>query len=144
MLKKILLLIIMCVTMLTISSCVVTSVEYHVALTCDQFTGNAKYIYNSDVAMEVGDKIYLELCSNRTTGFRWEYEMTTEGIVAEEDYDYHEPEEGVVGAAGTELWTFEAVKTGTTEIKMEYSQPWEGGTKAEWTYTLTVTVESAE
>ena len=46
-----------------------------------------------------------------------------------------------VGAAGKEVWTFEAIKKGTTKVRMEYSQPWEGGLKAEWTYTLTVTVE---
>jgi inhibitor of cysteine peptidase len=144
MLRKILLLIIMCVTTLSVSSCTVTSVEYHVELTCDQFAGNAKYIYTSEIAMEVGDKIVLELCSNQTTGFKWDYEMTTEDIVDEIDYKYIAPEEGVVGAPGMESWTFKAVQKGTTQIKMEYSQPWEGGTKAEHTYTLTVTVESVE
>jgi predicted secreted protein len=125
--RKILLLLIMCVMTLSISSCTVTSVEYHVELTCDQFAGNIKYIYTSDLAMEVGDKIILELCSNQTTGFKWNYEMSTDGILDE-----------------MESWTFKAVQKGTTQIKMEYSQPWEGGTKAEWTYTLTVTVESVE
>jgi inhibitor of cysteine peptidase len=142
--RKILLLLIMCVMTLSISSCTVTSVEYHVELTCDQFAGNIKYIYTSDLAMEVGDKIILELCSNQTTGFKWNYEMSTDGILDEIDYEYIEPEDGVVGAPGMESWTFKAVQKGTTQIKMEYSQPWEGGTKAEWTYTLTVTVESVE
>lgn len=139
MLRKILLLLIMCITILSISSCAVTSIEYHVEISCEQFDDVDNY--RSEMVMEVGDKIYLELCSNQTTGFKWEYEMTKENVVKEEDYDYHEAESGVVGAPGVELWTFEAVETGTTEINMEYSQPWQGGIKAEWTYVLIVTVE---
>jgi len=46
-----------------------------------------------------------------------------------------------VGAAGTEVWTFEAIKAGTTEVRMEYSRDWEGGEQAEWTYTMKVTIE---
>ena len=53
---------------------------------------------------------------------------------------FEEPEGNMLGAAGVEIWTFEAVEKGTTEIQMEYSQPWEGGLKAEWTYTMTVIV----
>ncbi len=63
-------------------------------------------------------------------------------MLQEEDHDFEEPgDAGIVGAGGREVWTFEAIETGTTEVRMEYSQPWEGGLKAEWTYTATVTVE---
>ena len=90
---------------------------------------------------EVGDKITVKLCSNPTTGFQWAYETTVEDVLKEEDHDFEEPEGDVVGAASIEVWTFEAVEKGTTEVRMEYSQPWEGGLKAEWTYIMTVTVE---
>ena len=139
MLTRIFLVFIMFVTTLSMSSCIVTSHDYNVELSCEQFAENSHY--SSDFELEVGDKVRLELCSNPTTGFQWDYEITTENIVKEEDHDFEEPEEGVIGAAGIELWTFEAVEKGTTEIHMEYSQPWEGGLKAEWTYTVTVTVE---
>jgi len=90
----------------------------------------------------VGDKIYVKLCSNQTTGFEWNYEISTENVLKLEDHDFEEPENtGVFGAAGKEVWTFEATDTGTTEVTLEYSQPWEGGGKEEWTYTMTVTVE---
>ena len=91
--------------------------------------------------IEVGDRLLVELCSNPTTGFEWDYEMTIENILREEDYDFEEPDEDVVGAAGIEIWSFLAVEKGTTEVLMEYSQPWEGGLKAEWTYNIAVTVE---
>jgi len=139
MLLRISLLFIMCITTLSMSSCFVTSHDYSFEVSCEDFAENGHY--SSDLVLEVGDKIKLELCSNQSTGFKWDYEITTANIVKEEDHDFEEPEEGVVGAAGKELWTFEAVETGTTEIQMEYSQPWEGGTKAEWTYIISVTVE---
>jgi predicted secreted protein len=83
----------------------------------------------------------LELCSNPSTGLQWIYKTTMENVVREEDHDYESPEGDVPGAAGVEFWTFEAAEKGTTEVQMEYSQPGEGGLKAEWTYTMKVTVE---
>ena len=139
MLLRIFLVFIMLIPALSMSSCIVTSHDYNVELSCEQFAENNHY--SSDFELEIGDKIRMELCSNSTTGFQWDYEITIENIVKEEDYDFEEPEGDVIGAAGIELWTFEAVEKGTTEIQMEYSQPWEGGLKAEWTYTITVTVE---
>ena len=91
--------------------------------------------------MEVGDKVRVRLCSNTTTGFQWEYQMTQGNVLKEEDHDYEEPEGNLAGAAGTELWTFEAVGAGETEVSMTYSQSWEGGEKDVWTYTMMITVE---
>jgi len=110
-----------------------------VEISCDDFTESPHIINEFEV--EIGDKITVELCSNTTTGFEWDYEMTIEDVVKEEDHDFEPPEGDVPGAAGIEVWTFEAVEKGTTEVLMEYSQPWELGLKSEWTYTFTVTVE---
>jgi len=43
-----------------------------------------------------------------------------------------------VGAGGEEVWTFKALKPGTSSLSMEYSQPWDGGTKAGQTFVLNV------
>jgi predicted secreted protein len=82
----------------------------------------------------------VELCSNPTTGFQWDYEMTIENVLKEEDHDLEEPEEDVPGTAGVEIWAFEAVEIGATTVQMEYGQPWEGGLKSVQSYTLTVMV----
>ena len=127
------------VTALFLSSCIVTSHEYNVELSCEEFGENSHYI--SEFEIEVGDKIRVKLCSNPTTGFKWTYEISAESVLKEEDYDFEEPEGDIPGVAGIDVWTFEAVEKGTTEVRMEYSQPWEGGLKAEWTYTMNVTVD---
>ena len=126
--------------LLALSSCIVTSHDFSEKFSCDDFTEDQHR--SGEFEVEVGDKIRLEFCSNPTTGFEWTYEMSEEGVLDEEDHDFVEPEDSeLVGAAGTDIWTFEAVGEGTTEVSLEYSQPWQGGIKEEWTYTLTVTVE---
>ena len=123
-----------------IPSCLVTSRDINVDISCDELATNNNI--RNDFQAEIGDKIRIKLCSNPTTGFKWEYTMSVENVLKEEDYDFEEPEDkNLVGASGKEVWTFEAVSKGTTEVRMEYSRPWEGGEKAEWTYTMTVNVE---
>jgi len=126
--------------LLLIPSCLITSRDINVDISCDEFSAN-NHVRN-DFQAEIGDKIRIKLCSNPTTGFKWEYAMSVENVLKEEDYDFEEPEnKNLVGAGGKEVWTFEAVEKGTTDVRMEYSQPWEGGLKKEWTYTMTVIVK---
>jgi len=91
--------------------------------------------------MEVGDKVYIELCSNPSTGFKWNYDLSADNVLKEEGYDFEEPDSDVVGASGEEVWTFEAIGKGTAVINMEYSQPWQGGIKGEWKYRVNVVVD---
>lgn len=121
-------------------SCIVTSKDIHVEIGCGDFEENPTGTRN-DFEMEVGDKLYVKLCSNPSTGFEWKYEMSGDQAVKEEDHDFQEPEGDLMGAPGEETWTFEAVKKGTTVIKMEYGQSWEGGTKGQWTYTINIVVK---
>ena len=137
---RIIALLILIVLTLTMLSCLVTSRDTHVEISCDDFVENPSSIRN-DFKIEIGDKLYVELCSNPTTGFEWSYEMSGDTSVKEEDHDFEAPEGDVPGASGKETWTFEGVGIGTSEIFMEYSQPWDGGIKQEWTYRITVTIE---
>jgi len=136
---RILLILTIFITALLLSSCIVTSYDFNVEISCDEFRENNHR--SGEFEVEVGDKIRMKLCSDPTTGFQWDYEMTVENVLKEEDHDFEEPKGDVPGAAGIEIWTFEAVETGTTEVQMEYSQPSEGGLKSKWTYNVTVTVE---
>ncbi len=120
-------------------SCV-TSHDIHVEISRDDFMKNPTSMQN-DFKIEVGDKVYVELFSNPTTGFEWSYAMSGDMAVKEEDHDFQEPESDLPGAAGKETWTFEGISKGKSEILMEYSQPWSGGMKKEWTYKITITVE---
>ena len=138
--KKLLLCLLVAAMIPVLASCIVTSKETHVEISCDKFRENPTGTRN-EFTIGVGDKVFVELCSNPTTGFNWSYEMSGDAVVKEEDYDYQEPGSDLAGAAGVEKWTFEGTEKGTAKIVLEYSQPWDGGTKREWVYTLTITVE---
>ena len=138
--SRIVALLLLLVLILPTLSCVVTSRDTYVEISCDDFIENPTSIRN-DFKMEIGDKLYIELCSNPTTGFEWSYEMSGDSAIKEEDHDFDAPEGDVLGASGKETWTFEGINKGNTEIFMEYSQPWDGGIKQEWTYRIMITVE---
>ena len=137
---KILTLITLMIFTIALFSCIVTSVTVEKEFSCDDFSENPTGL-NDDYDIEIGDKITVRLCSNATTGFQWDYEITGDIAVKEEDHDFEEPESNLAGAAGIEVWTFEGTEKGTAVVSMEYGQPWEGGMKKEWVYTLTITVE---
>jgi predicted secreted protein len=48
---------------------------------------------------------------------------------------------GLTGAAGKDVWVFNTLKAGTTTVTFDYSRPWQGGEKREWTVTLNITVK---
>ena len=98
-----------------------------------------------EIEVAVGDLLVITLESNPTTGFGWQLsEPIDEDLLAliESRYEPSENvEQGMVGAGGTEVWTFKALTTGVTRISMEYSRPWEGGEKAVQTFEVTVTIK---
>ncbi len=117
------------VVLLSLVAC--SSAAEQVSVDIDDFM-EQKHI-SKEVEIAVDGSLTVTLGSNQTTGFKWELaEITDESVLEYVDDEYVPPEDtGVVGAGGKEVWTFKALKKGTTEVSMEYSQPWEGGEKAE-------------
>jgi inhibitor of cysteine peptidase len=93
--------------------------------------------------MNKGDTLTLTLGSNPTTGFSWTEQtvISDEAIIEQTNHESVAPATNALGAAGKESWTYRAIKAGTSEISTEYSRPWTGGEKADWTFNLTVTVK---
>ncbi|UCH42267.1 MAG: protease inhibitor I42 family protein [Dehalococcoidales bacterium] len=109
-------------------------------VTCEDFTEQGG-IVNEDITVSAWvDLLTITLCSNRTTGFEWELKEITgkEDMLSLKESEYFPPDEGAVGAAGTEVWTFGVYRKGSGNITMEYSQPWEDGIKANWTYHIEI------
>ena len=120
--------------------------EASVEVSCDDFM-SAKHI-SKEIAAATGDTFTVTLCSNPTTGFTWsEVTVISDQTVMEQtDHGFVSPQAKgnkppAPGTSGQEIWTFKAHKEGMSTISMEYSQPWEGGEKGEWTFELTVTVD---
>lgn len=136
--------LVVCVMLLAVtllSSCLSSYIVINIDVTCDEFEAKSNTIGN-EFEIEVNDKIRVKLCANPSTGFTWVSKMDDENEVMKlEKQEYVEPDTELVGASGTDVWTFRAMKEGTALITLEYSQDWEGGTKAERTYVLDVLVE---
>ncbi len=127
---------------LCLFACLPTSKQVSVEVSCDDFTKQQHISQEAEVAVD--GSLTVTLCSNPTTGFLWveSAQISDQTVLQQTDHRLVSPEaEGVVGAAGTQVWTFKALKKGTSTISMEYSRPWEGGEKGEWTFNLTVTVK---
>jgi len=108
---------------------------------CDAFMENNHS--TGEVEIAVDGVLTVVLCSNPTTGFQWteSAQISEENVLQQTDHEYVAPEgednePPASGAPGQEVWTFKALKKGTSEVSMEYSRPWEGGEKAEWTLVV--------
>ena len=101
-----------------------------------------------DVVMHavVGEELTVTLGSNPTTGFRWSEfaEISDETIVQQTSHKYVGKEYEVPpppGTSGEEVWTFKALKKGTTTISMEYSRPLIEEDIGHWTVTITANIK---
>ena len=139
--SKLALILIIAATSMLLLACSPASKQASVQVSCDDFT-NSKQI-SKEVEVAVGDSFTVTLCSNPTTGFEWESAKIGDQTVLQLlDQKFVPPEEtDVLGAPGKEVLTLKALKKGTSSVSMEYSRPWEGGEKAEWTFELTVVVK---
>lgn len=93
------------------------------------------------VELSVGQTLVVTLASNVTTGYSWSLtENSDSSVLSETGNEYIAPQTTLIGAGGTEEWTFQALKKGTSTISMGYSRPWESTPPAE-TFNLTVVVK---
>lgn len=135
-------LVLMCAMVATsLSLCACSSA---IDISCDDFM-NLQHI-SQEVEVAVDGSFTVTLCSNPSTGFQWSEsaQISDQTVLQQTAYEFVPPTDGLLLAPGTpgkEIWTFQALKKGESTISMEYSQPWEGGEEAAWTFNLTVTVK---
>jgi inhibitor of cysteine peptidase len=137
---KLILIAITCILALSPLACGQAGKEVAIQYTYDDFTQVKNQSRSIDA--HIGDVIKITLPSNATSGFRWALANISDNTVLsqEGDSEYVLPESTALGAGGQEIWSFKALKRGTTTVSLAYSQAWEGGTKGAWTFTASVTV----
>jgi inhibitor of cysteine peptidase len=110
-------------------------------LSCDDFTANNNI--TKSISVSSGSTFTVTLCSNATTGYQWSENASIgdTSVVEQVSQQFVEPTGDMMGAAGKQVWTFKALKAGTTTISMDYSRDWEGGEKGTWTFKLNATVK---
>jgi inhibitor of cysteine peptidase len=127
-------------TLILLGGCAIASSAAKVEISCDQFQDS--HHSRNEIELGVGDTVTIDLCSNPTTGFQWEEnpDISDSTILEQASHEFIPPGTDVPGQAGREVWVFKTLKKGVSTVSFEYSRPWEGGEKGEWTYTLTITV----
>lgn len=100
-------------------------------------------VSDTHIEVENGQKFTIILESNPTTGFGWQLaKPLDESIVKFIDSEFRTLATKFPpppGTGGIEIWTFEAIGVGTTEIFMEYLRPWEDAPpEKEQTFTVIV------
>ena len=138
---KLKLILICAVIAISLSLFACTSKQVSLEISGEDFMKDQHFTW--EVEVNPGDSIIVTLGSNPTTGFQWleNAQISDQTILEQTDHKFVPPEGDVPGAAGEEVWTFKTLKEGTSTISMEYSRPWEGGEKGEWTFIATVTVK---
>jgi predicted secreted protein len=114
---------------------------------CDAFSSTERGAGSTgvvrDLAVVAGGTFTVTMCSNPSTGFSWEQPAFDHTFLASLDHVATAPGEQLVGAAGSETWTFRVLGDGKGTLAFSYSQPWNGGTKAAWTLTINVSTAAA-
>ena len=80
---------------------------------------------SNDIIVAVGDEFSITLCSNPSTGFRWleQAEILDQEVVEQINHALIMPPEKKMppppGTPGTEVWTFKALKKGSSTISQK-------------------------
>jgi inhibitor of cysteine peptidase len=130
--------------MLLLSSCGGPA-AIEIDMDCDAFYDMPHQIDRIEVSQ--GEAFTVTLCSNPSTGYSWaeDAEISDGEVIRQDSQEFTAPEAAddppAPGTPGTHSWTFSALQAGESTITLAYSQPWEGGDKNSWTFTLTVVVK---
>ena len=91
--------------------------------------------------MRVGDTLELSFESNPTTGYQWEVVEMNQAVLRQLGEEYVAPATDLLGAAGKEVFRFEAVSPGETLLKLVYHRPFEPEVPPEQTYQVNIIVK---
>jgi len=76
----------------------------------------------------VDQQFQVVLPSNQTTGYQWQVDDITLGVLELVDNEYQVSDKyttNVVGAGGEEIWTFKVKKIARSHVVMKYRRPWD-------------------
>ena len=140
-LVKLFLVILPLIMLFSLTACS-AGIPISIEIPYDDFIEDQHFDWTANV--DYGDTVVITLGSNPTTGFTWPdiVQIGDQEILKQVSHEFIPPEQtGTVGSSGKDKWTFKTLNKGTTSIVMEYSQPWDGGEKATWTFRALITVK---
>ena len=129
---------------LSLCACAPLSKQASVEASCDEFM-KSQHI-SKEVEVLADGSLTVTLCSNPSTGFQWSEtaQISDQTVLQQTGHKYVTKEYKTPpppGTPGQEVWTFKALKEGTSTMSLEYSRPWNPADIGYWTFKLTVTVK---
>jgi len=111
----------------TVSSLHDGATSAQIEFTYDQLL-NQKHVTQS-IEIALPGSLIVTLGSNPTTGFQWQENAVIgdPAILNQYSHQMVEPQTGIMGAAGKEVFVFNTLAKGTSTIQLQYSRPWESG-----------------
>jgi inhibitor of cysteine peptidase len=94
----------------------------------------------SDVSLDVGDQLAVELEANPTTGYSWELGPLPDGLQLVSS-EFEEPGGSLVGAPGMQLFVFDVVGPGSGILRFEYVRVFDDPVIAEQIVEYVLTIE---
>jgi predicted secreted protein len=90
-----------------------------------------------NITLKKGQEFTITLDSNPTSGFKWVPAFNTYTInIISHDFQPNSPI--FVGGSGKDIFTFKAIGSGTTVLKMVYKRSWEQQFVAEKNFFIDV------
>ncbi|MGV8026767.1 MAG: protease inhibitor I42 family protein [Anaerolineaceae bacterium] len=117
-----------------------TAVDHNIILTNEN--------NESVITIKTGERFILQLDGNITTGYAWEVdEMDSAFLKQVGEMEYREKSdpdsssgEELVGAPGEFIFTFEALQTGETSLRLIYHRSFEEGVEPLEVFMVTVNI----
>ncbi|MBM3935177.1 MAG: protease inhibitor I42 family protein [SAR202 cluster bacterium] len=105
-------------------------------------TGQRLSEVNNGGAIELnpGDRFFITLEGNPSTGYTWEIDSNVGGRVAQVGPIESRPVSDMPGAPNVQVIRFEAMYGGEGDLKLKYHRPWETGVAPVKTFVVHVTV----
>lgn len=100
-------------------------------------------VITQNITMSVGNTLIVKLGSNYTTPYRWapDTKIGDPAIIKQTSHEFVQPTSDALGAPGTEMWKFTALKPGSTTITTSYTSFVGNNTEPACKYTANVTVQ---
>ncbi|MCX6056312.1 MAG: protease inhibitor I42 family protein [Chloroflexi bacterium] len=110
-------------------------------VSCGKTQEVTKEMNGQTISVKAGDSFTLTLAGNPTTGYVWELSELDQTFVSlTGDPDYR-ADSNLTGAGGVYTYKFNALKAGTTTLKLIYRRPWEKDISPLETFKVTVEVK---
>ena len=93
------------------------------------------------VALKVNDLVRVQIDGNPTTGFTWETENLDTTVLAQVGEAKFTQSSTLVGAGGTFIFTFKALKAGVTHLHLIYHRTFEKDTPPAQVFDVTVDIQ---